>query len=61
MSEPPVRCTVCDTCDCYCAKTLDDILDDDTHGLEAVIAKIKEHEDYLRHLRQALTKTQRSK
>jgi hypothetical protein len=59
MSKPPVRCTVCDTCTCFCAKTLDDILDDDNHGLEAVIARIKEHEDYLRYLREALTKIQR--
>jgi len=57
MPQPLVTCKVCENCTCWCAKTAKDILQvsgGEVSDLLRSIEKIKEHEDYLRLLRQEL-------
>lgn len=65
MPEPLVTCEVCENCTCLCAMTAKDILQasgGEASELLRSIEKIKEHEDYLRLMRQELEeKAQRAK
>jgi hypothetical protein len=62
MFEPPVECSVCERCTCYCAKSVTDVLfeiGDEKFVLKMNVEKIRERENYLRYLREELERKTR--